>query len=143
METLALADFEGCSELQIKQHIAEHYSGSGRYDCGGPEEQQALLSSLDNFEILIAYESVGNWGCDSSSWFLLRDKNTGDLFENHGSHCSCYGFEGQWDLEATSLEYISSDKFYLSAGGYDDEADKNAEAVKEYVRFAIAKAESA
>jgi hypothetical protein len=72
---LALEDLAGKSEDEIRKHIAEEY---------------APADDVADFRILIAYESVGNWGCDSSSFFLL-EKN-GELFENHGSHCSCYGF---------------------------------------------------
>ena len=35
--------------------------------------------------------------------FLVRD---GKLYEVHGSHCSCNGLEGQWNLEETSLEAL-------------------------------------
>jgi hypothetical protein len=89
---------------------------------------------LDRFEILIAYESVGSYGCDSSSWFLLREKSTRNFFENFGTHCSCYGFEGQWKPELTTVEYLKSDKFYVCTGGYDDNSDANKAAINDYIR---------
>lgn len=30
--------------------------------------------------------------------------------EAHGSHCSCYGFEGQWSPSDSSYTYLLSDK---------------------------------
>ncbi|HWQ74514.1 MAG TPA: hypothetical protein VN441_04300, partial [Syntrophomonas sp.] len=90
---------------------------------------------IDKFDILIAYESVGSWGCDSSSFFLLRDKSTGDLYENHGSHCSCYGFEGQFEPEKTTMEYLVSDKFSFFCGGYDDDDQLHKKQVREYLRL--------
>ena len=136
---LALGDLAGWSEADIKRHIADNYAGSvSGFDYGSPsdDEKAQLLAKLDGFDFLVAYESVGNWGCDSSSWFLMRDKQTGTLYENYGSHCSCFGFEGQWEPEETSYGHIASEKFYFPAGGYDDASEGNADAVKEYARAA-------
>jgi hypothetical protein len=82
-------------------------------------EWQAEPSCVDRFEVLVAYQSVGDYGCDSSAWFLLREKSTGRLFEACGSHCSCYGFEGQFEPEQTTVTYLKSDKFSFGLGGYD------------------------
>lgn len=111
---LALEDLGGKFENEVREHIV----------CAFEIEEK----ELDGFEVLIAYESVGSWGCDSSNWFLLR-KN-GQLYENHGGHCSCNGFEGQWSPETTSWEYLRSDKFYVSTGGYDSDGAGNSEAVE-------------
>lgn len=136
MPMLALADLEGRTEDEVKQHIADEYAGAvSGFDYGSPsdEEKADLLRLLAGFDILIAYEHVGSWGCDSSSWFLLRNKETGVLFENHAGHCSCYGFEGQWCPEETTVAYLTSEKFNLSTGGYDDAGDEHQRAVKTYV----------
>lgn len=120
MEKLFLEDLEGMEESEIKQHLIRSYD--------------ARREEVDKFEILVAYESVGSWGCDSSSFFLLRDRDTSQLYENHGSHCSCYGFEGQFSPEETSIEYLKSDNFYFCTGGYDGSYGKNMREVKEYIR---------
>ena len=78
MKHLYLEDLSGLTQDEVKQHIAYSY--------------EYPLEELENYDILIAYECVGNWGCDSSSWFLIKDKTTGELYETHGSHCSCYGY---------------------------------------------------
>ena len=119
MDNLYLEDLSGLSEEEVKKHIVSSY-----------EVEQ---SEIDKYEILVAYESVGSWGCDSSSWILLKEKSTGLLFENHGSHCSCYGFEDQFEPEETTVEYLQSDKFYLCCGGYDDNGEENKRLVKEYL----------
>lgn len=116
---LSLEDLKGCSEEQIVQHFIDEYSA--------PAEEAR------KYEVLIAYESVGSWGCDSSSWFLLKDKETGELYEQHGSHCSCYGFEDQWGPTKSSVAYLRSSHFYVSTGGYDDNADANQTAIKSYI----------
>lgn len=119
MKHLYLEDLKQLTESEVKKHISLEY--------------EYPLEQLDNYEILVAYESVGRWGCDSSSWFLIKDKVSGELYETHGSHCSCYGFEGQFELEHTTVEYLQSDKFYFSCEGYDDDADNNEKAVKDYL----------
>jgi hypothetical protein len=117
---VALGDLKGMSQEDIKDHINRDY--------------EAARKKIDNYTFLIAYESVGDWGCDSSSWFLMRDKRDGKLYENHGSHCSCHGFEGQWFPEETTVEYLSSEKFYLPTGGYDTTSDENKKAVKAAIK---------
>ena len=108
MKQLFLEDMSDYTEQQILEHFVDEY--------------QAGASDVEKFRVLIAYESVGDYGCDSSSWFLLQEKSTGDLYEVHGSHCSCYGFEGQFTPEKTSVEYLTSPHF--SAYGVDSEMIK-------------------
>lgn len=116
---LVLEDFGGCTPQEVRKKIAEDF--------------EIKESELDRFQILVAYMSVGNWGCDSSAWFLLRDRESGAFFEVHGSHCSCYGFETQWSPEPTSLEYLKSDKFSFCCGGYDTDEAANKAKVKEFI----------
>ena len=135
-EPIFLEDLAAMSEQEVKTHISNEYVGKASgFDYGSPsdDEKHALLKSLENFDILVAYESVGSWGCDSSSWFLIRDKVTGKLFESHGGHCSCFGFEGQWEPEETTPEYLKSDKFYLPTGGYDENENGNKAKVAEFL----------
>lgn len=122
---LYLADLAALTEDQIKEHIAVEYSGSATAEY--------LRGMLENYDIVVAYESVGSWGCDSSSWFLLREKNTGLFYETHGSHCSCYGFEDQFNLELAPIEYLTSDRFRFNTGGYDDNAIGNQQLVLEFL----------
>lgn len=122
---LTLSDLKGLTQEQILNHLLEQYADS--------EQDEALLKKL---EVLIAYESVGAWGCDSSSFFLVKDEQ-GNLFEIHGSHCSCHGFEGQLNLEETSIEALkfrihNAGTVYYS-GGYDDDSEDNQEAVRNYI----------
>lgn len=42
----------------------------------------------------------------SGSAFVLFERD-GKLFEVHGSHCSCYGLEGQWEPEETTWAAIA------------------------------------
>lgn len=117
---LFLGDLSELSLQEVKDHIKADYSGVR--DGGGEE----VVVDLEGCEIIIAYESVGSWGCDSSSFFLFRKDDK--LYEVNGSHCSCYGFEGQWTPEETTLVALfhranCGNLFY--AGGYDDDSEKN------------------
>ena len=120
MKRLYLEDLAGLTQSQVAEHISREY--------------EIPLSEVNKYKILVAYESVGSWGCDSSSWFLLQDRKSSELYETHGGHCSCYGFEGQFEPEETNLAYLNSDRFYFSTGGYDHTAFMNKEAVKNYLK---------
>ena len=49
-------------------------------------------------EILVALYDGGSY--DGLAFVLFH--RDGKLYEVHGSHCSCYGLEGQWSPEETS-----------------------------------------
>lgn len=135
---LYLANLSGYDEAGVKSHIAENYAGSfAPFDYGEPSDKDKadLSRELEKFDVLVAYEHVGSWGCDSSSYFLMRDKKSGEYKDFTGSHCSCFGFKGQYEPEDTSLEYIASDKFSFYGGGYDEDSEKHKQMIRD---FAIA-----
>jgi len=143
MKMLAIEDLLGKTEAEVKQHIADNYA-QGPYD---KESAKVVYNELDKLDVLIAYESVGSWGCDSSSFFVFKNKETGMLYEMHGSHCSCYGFEGQFRLEETTIEALKSrvenargrdedeedQHTIFCLGGYDSDATNNAKVVNNYI----------
>ncbi len=116
---LALSDLSGYSEEEVLVHLIQEYTGA--------EEL------VRQFEVLIAYESVGDFGCDSSSFFLLRKKATGELFEVHGGHCSCNGFEDQFTPSESSVTYLKSSHFYFSCGGYEENGNGVKKSVKDFI----------
>jgi hypothetical protein len=139
---LAIEDLLGKTEAEVKGHLVYQYSESN-----SAEEMKFVSDQLEKLDVLIAYESVGSWGCDSTSFFVFKDKETGKLYEMHGSHCSCYGFEGQFRLEETTAEALKSrvrearsrnqhdedEHSIFSVGGYDGDSTNNAKAVNEYI----------
>ena len=60
------------------------------------------INELDDCEIIFHDYAYGDY-CGSA--FTLFMKN-GILYECNGGHCSCYGLEGQWDPEETSVEAL-------------------------------------
>ena len=137
---LALEDLKDYSEQQVLKYLAENYSGEKSgfdYDEITNADIEKANELLKNMEVLVAYQSVGHWGCDSSAFYLLKDKNNGNLFEVHGSHCSCYGFEGQLQLEETNIEALKyrvkngGNVFYC--GGYDENETENQKIVNSFI----------
>jgi hypothetical protein len=57
---------------------------------------------LEGTEILFAGYEYGSYEGDA---FVLF-KRDGKLYEVNAGHCSCYGIEGQWDPEETTVEAI-------------------------------------
>lgn len=128
---LALEDLKAFTEAQVKDHIAKEY-GNGGIERDGVDV--GVAGKLEPLSILLAYESVGSWGCDSSSFFLFKD-SSGRLYELHGSHCSCYGFENQFTLEETTIEALRlrEEKGHFFTGGYDEDKENNELKVKELI----------
>lgn len=62
----------------------------------------APKDALDGAEVLLAWYGYGDY--DGASFVLYR--KDGKLWEVNGGHCSCYGLEGQWDPEETTVEAL-------------------------------------
>jgi hypothetical protein len=59
-------------------------------------------SVLEGAKVL--YACYDQYDYEGSCYVIFkRDKK---LYDVHGSHCSCYGLEGQWEPEETSVEAI-------------------------------------
>jgi hypothetical protein len=56
----------------------------------------------ENVVVLFACYTYQDYSGDA---FVLFQKD-GTLFEVHSSHCSCYGLEGQWSPEETSIDAL-------------------------------------
>jgi len=78
-------------------------------------EEASIAGMATEDEIVWASYDGGSY--DGSATVIY--KRYGDnLFEVHGSHCSCYGLEGQWDPSAVLVQQLQARP--LSAGGYDE-----------------------
>ena len=61
-------------------------------------------SALDGVEVLFAAYESGGYEGDAFALF----RKDGKLFEVRGSHCSCYGLEGQWEPEETTVAALKT-----------------------------------
>lgn len=69
------------------------------------KRKSKMTDAIKNYEgnnILFASYGTGNY---SGEAFVLFEKD-GKLYEVNASHCSCYGLEGQFEPEETTLEEI-------------------------------------
>lgn len=111
---LRLGDLRDLTDAELLDHIATEYIEGDI----APEQLGTIL---------VAYESVGDYGCDSSSYFLIE--RDGELYEIHGGHCSCNGFEGQWEPQRVTPGYLVSPQWSMSIGGYDDHGQEHRDVV--------------
>lgn len=81
----------------------------------GDKDHEEEFEIFDGVNILFASYGYQNYSGDA---FVLFEKE-GDLFEVNGSHCSCYGLEGQWEPTPVSIEEL---EYRLGNGhlGQDD-----------------------
>lgn len=94
----------------------------GSFDCDADIIRDFEISEADFVGVSILYASyqTGNYEGDA---FVLFERD-GKMYEVHGSHCSCYGLEGQWEPEETTEQDIL---FRLDKGGYIHYGDKSAD----------------
>lgn len=92
--------FGGFSDRDSVAREFEIGSGS-RWDRDNP------FAPAEDFptdeEILFA--AYGLEEAYSGSALVIYERD-GELYEVHGSHCSCYGLEGQWEPEETTWEAL-------------------------------------
>jgi hypothetical protein len=95
-----LAELNGLSQEQVITHLLDNYIDSDA-DASFVKEQTDKLSTMD---ILLAYEDRD--GYESSSFFILQNRISKELFIIRGAHCSCFGYENQLELEETNIEAL-------------------------------------
>ena len=73
------------------------------YSYGGENRQPLKLQPTED-ELLFASYGGGSYEGDATVVF----RRDGKLYEVSGSHCSCYGLEGQWEPEETSIAALAA-----------------------------------
>lgn len=74
----------------------------GNFDSKQDVATQFNVSLEDNVNILYAEYNNEDYSGNATVIF----EQDGKLFEVHGSHCSCYGLENQWEPESCTVEDI-------------------------------------
>lgn len=103
----------GKSQAEVNMYIEQFKNNEDiaeQYTRGDDEQKAKILKLLNESKVHIAWYGCGSYNGDS---FVIFEHN-GKLFEASGSHCSCYGLEGQWDPEETDwkalkMRHISED----------------------------------
>lgn len=84
------------------------------------EDEELIMKEYEGKNILFA--SYGNANYSGDAWVLYEEN--GNLYEVNGSHCSCYGLEGQWEPEKVVLEELEN-RLVNGEFGEDDWSDNN------------------
>jgi len=101
---------------------AEFYNGMYSQNFAPPEG----FPSDD--EILFASYGGGSYDGDA----VVIYERDGTLYEVHGSHCSCYGLEGQWEPEATTWAALAMRQRPEEGEYYYYMHDQESEAITAY-----------
>lgn len=59
---------------------------------------------LKGCEVVFAYYTYEDYSGDAL--VILRDPQDGKFYEVNGGHCSCYGLDGQWEMEETTMDVM-------------------------------------
>ena len=62
------------------------------------------IAKYDHVDVILASYCVT--GYEGGAFVLFRNNKDGQLYEIHGSHCSCYGLENQWEEDLASIESL-------------------------------------
>lgn len=110
-------DFEGVFCTKAEYEAAQSpYSNHDMWIESKAKAKAAIEDpKYQGLDVLFASYCQGNYSGDA---FVLFRKD-GKLYEVNGGHCSCYGLEGQWDPEETSIEALRKRLDDGSLGAYD------------------------
>lgn len=106
------------NDWQNKTDVLTDFAGE-RYEWDKEKELKFKEEHKDT-NILFASYSYANY--DGDAWVLFE--KDGILYEVNGSHCSCYGLEGQWEPEEVSLKELEH-RLLNGTWGEDDWSDNN------------------
>lgn len=108
----------------IEQILRQEPVFMKNWKCKNDVFESFGIESDEDVNILFAYYSYEDY---YGLAFVLVEKS-GQLYEVHGSHCSCYGLDeedadgsvnSQWDMEETNLEVLEH-KLTNGEFGFDD-----------------------
>lgn len=68
-------------------------------------------AELDAYDVVAGVLSGDGWS--ESCVLILRERTSGEMFVVNASHCSCFGFEDQFDPDPFTLEALASVKYGL------------------------------
>lgn len=115
-----MGDFEDIY-LTYEEYIAESSPyGNVEYWL---EKKQMMDEAIERYkDINILFASYRCASYEGEAWVLFEQDDK--LYEVNGSHCSCYGLEGQWQPEQVSLKELEH-RLLNGTFGEDDWSDNN------------------
>jgi|BioPla2DNA2_1021312.scaffolds.fasta_scaffold39464_3 hypothetical protein len=113
-----LSDFEDVDITKDEYEATECPIPNKEYWLEEKAKMDKAIEDYKNINILFASYGCANYSGDA---FVLFEKE-GKLFEVNGGHCSCYGLEGQFKPEETTLEALRH-RLVEGKMGQDDYSD--------------------
>lgn len=98
-----------------------------RFDNKQDVERSFEVGFHDYEHIIFAQYLDGDYS--GKAWVIYYNSEEEKLYEVHGSHCSCYGLENQFDPELTSVEDLLE---RIARGG---QSDYDTESVKQAIQL--------
>lgn len=115
-----IGDFEGI-DLNNEEYTAEEPPYANvEYWLEKKRDMKEAIERWKDINILFASYSQTSYSGDA--WVLFE--RNGTLYEASGSHCSCYGLEGQWMPEEVVLAEIEN-RLLKGSFGEDDWSENN------------------
>jgi hypothetical protein len=108
---LFLSELVGLTEEGVKQTVA----------C----EFEVSRDAVSCYEFYVA--TIEQQDYEGHAYFLMKHQETGDFYEVEGGHCSCFGFEGQWEPKIAPKAYLGSEQY---SPGYSYHKDE----IKQFVK---------
>lgn len=97
-----IADFEGIYISKEEYEAKQAPYANVEHWIAKKGQMKNAINNWKNRKVLFASYSYQDYSGDA---FVLVAVNK-DLFEVNGSHCSCYGLEGQFDMEKIVLKEL-------------------------------------
>lgn len=94
-----VGDFENIYMSGKEYRLEEPPYSNIEYFHKMKRKMDEALKKYENVHVLFASYGQDNYSGDA--WVLFEQNNK--LYEVNGSHCSCYGLEGQWEPEEVNL----------------------------------------
>jgi hypothetical protein len=110
-----IADFEDVYLSENEYYSEESYHWNNDYIMENKRAMKKALELHKDDKILFASYGYENYSGDAYVLFYKND----NLYEVFGSHCSCYGLEGQWKPDETSLAALE-DRLIKGSFGEDN-----------------------
>lgn len=99
----AYIDWDDGDTLQDVLHSFDDYA---------PRTTDMVRDYGENIDLIVAVYLYESYSGDAM--VVYRDKRDGKTYEVNGSHCSCYGLEGQWVPELIEKQELLNRPRYFS-----------------------------
>ena len=127
-----IADFEDIYISKSEFEATECPIPNKEYWVEKKAKMEQALKQWEGINILFASYGCANY---EGYAFVLFEKE-GKLFEVNGGHCSCYGLEGQFSPEETTLEALSHRLINGKMGQDDYSGNEFANEIKQFLGVA-------